>query len=76
MNPIRGCDTDSRLSAPTLPAAQAPPKATRRRRPTRSPDRFRLSRRQSQLIETLVTVGWTITPLAAATLVLALDTIV
>jgi hypothetical protein len=76
MNPIRGCDLDARISEPTLQADDAPPKSARSRRPSKPHERFRLSRRHTQLIETLVTVGWTMTPLAAATLTLAFDTMV
>jgi hypothetical protein len=73
MNPIRGCDLDARIQAPLQPDT-APPKSARTLRPGRRP--HLLSRRHAQMIETLVTVGWTMTPLAAATLALALDTIV
>jgi len=74
MNPIRGCDLDSRIPGPVPQIDMAPVKSAQDTAPTREP--FRLRRRHAQMIETLVTVGWTMTPLAAATLALALDTIV
>jgi hypothetical protein len=65
MNPIRGCDLDSRTPGSATQTSRTPPKSART--PTRWP--FRLSRRHAQMLETLVSVGCPMTPLAAAVVI-------
>jgi hypothetical protein len=69
LNTIPGCD----LSKPTFETERAPPKSARNHEPTRRP--FRLSRSHAQLLETLVSVGCPMTPLAVA-LVIGLGTMI